>query len=191
MPQVKLKKEVSPTAQTMLSVYAEGARDADAMLGELTEFYSQTDEPVLLVFFGDHLPQLGDGYLCYEELGIDLGEGDEAAATLRTYETPYLIWVNRAAADLLDFQNAKEALDLPEDRTVNANYLGAMVLELTGRGGEDPFFSYLNEMRRELPILHNGTGRTGAGEYFTEPPEDVFGIIRKLRFWEYYKLKYQ
>lgn len=191
VPQVKLKKEVSPTAQTMLSVYAEGARDADTMLRGLTEYYSETEEPVLLVFFGDHLPQLGDGYLCYEELGIALGEGKDAETTLRTYETPYLIWVNGAAADLLDFQAAKQALGLPEDNTVNANYLGAMVLELTGRGGEDPFFSYLNEMRRELPVLHNGTGRTADGELFTEPPQDSLEAIRKLRFWEYYKLKYE
>lgn len=189
--QVKLKKEVSPAAQTMLSVYALGARDADEMLNGLTEYFTSRKEPVLLVFFGDHLPQLGDGYLCYQELGISLGEGKDAETTLRTYETPYLIWVNDAAAQALDFQNAKEALALPQGNVISANYLGAMVLELTGRGEQDPFFAFVNQLRRELPVLHNGTGMTGDGETFTQPPQEFSEEIRKLRFWEYYRLKYE
>lgn len=184
-----LKQELAPGVQTMLSVYAEGARDADAMLQGLTEYYDTREEPVVLVFFGDHLPNLGDSYFCYKELGVEIGESDDPVTTLRTYETPYVIWANKSAAKVLDFSARKESLDLPEDNTINANYLGALTLELTGRRDEDSFFSYLNDLRRELPVLHNSTGRTADGEYFTELPEEFADEVRKLRFWEYYKLK--
>lgn len=188
-PRAPLKQELAPGVQTMMSVYAEGARDADAMLQGLTEYYDAREEPVVLVFFGDHLPNLGDSYFCYREMGVEIGESDDPVTTLSTYETPYVIWANRSAAEALDFSARKESLDLPEDNTINANYLGALTLELTGRRDEDSFFSYLNDLRRELPVLHNGTGRTAGGEYFTELPEEFADEVRKLRFWEYYKLK--
>lgn len=188
-PEVPLKKEVSPEARTMLSVYAEGVEDADEMLQGLTEYYAAQEDPVLLVFFGDHRPNLGDNYLSYRELGMEIGEGEDPVTTLSTYETPYVVWVNDAAAQALDFQNAKEALDLPDDNTINANYLGAMTLELIGRRDQDAFFSFLNDLRRELPILHNGVGRTGDGTYFTQVPEEYAREVEKLRFWEYYRLK--
>ena len=37
-----------------LEDFATGSRDADAMLGRLTEYFSQVDEPVILVFLCDH-----------------------------------------------------------------------------------------------------------------------------------------
>lgn len=190
VPKAPLGRQVSEETQTMLSVYAEGVRDADAMLQSMTEYFSGREEPVLLVFFGDHLPNLGDNYKGYREL--DTGIGEETgyvAASLRSYETPYVIWANPSAAEELNFPAAREALELPEDNVINANYLGAVTLELTGRRDENSFFSYLNELRRKLPILRNGAGLTGDGAYFSEPPQEYGGDIEKLRFWEYYRLK--
>ena len=69
------------------------------------------------------------------------------------YTAPVLFWCNDAAAEALDFANAIEALDLPADGRISACYLGAVVLELTGRGEVSPWFAFLNEMRRELPCL--------------------------------------
>ena len=72
----------------MLEVYIEGARDADAMLGRLAETFAGTDEPVVLVYFGDHLPYLGDNQLAYEELGIT---ADPEWDALRSFETPSVV----------------------------------------------------------------------------------------------------
>ena len=43
-----------------MNVYAEGIRDANALLRELTDYYFSREEPVLLVFFGDSPALLGD-----------------------------------------------------------------------------------------------------------------------------------
>lgn len=189
IPEVPLKVDADEQARSLLSVYAEGVRDADHMLEGLTEYFDSREEPVLLVFFGDHLPNLGNSYHSYREIGMDIGEDRGIAATLRTYSAPYVIWANGPAAEMLDMGGAAQALGLPEDNTVNANYLGGMVLELTGREDENSYFSFLNDLRRELPILRNGVGRGGDGEYFDQLPDKYAQSVKKMRFWEYYRLK--
>ena len=97
-PPVPLTISVSDEVETMLRVYAEGVRDADAMLGRLVDTFSAQEEPVVLVYFGDHLPYLGDNQLGYQALGLTQ-EADWDA--LRSYETPYVIWANSAAKETL------------------------------------------------------------------------------------------
>lgn len=189
IPQVPLKTEVSDESMTKLSVYAEGARDGDTMLQGLTEYYDTREEPIVLVFFGDHRPNLGDNYLAYSELGLAIGESTDVETTLYTYETPYVIWVNEPAAEMLDFKNRRDSLDLPDNNTINANYLGAVTLELTGRRDQNSFFSFLNDMRREVPVLRKTMGKTADGSCFDTLPDAISDDVRKLRFWQYYRLK--
>lgn len=188
VPEAHFTKKLSWEARTMLSIYAEGVRDADHMLEGLVNYFDSREEPVVLVFFGDHLPNLGDNYLCYQELGMDVGETGSIETALGTFSTPYVIWANEAADQALDFSARKEALGLPADHTINAQYLGALTLELTGRKDQDSYFSYLNDLRRELPVLRNGKGKTASGSYFEELPQEFADDLRKLRFWEYYQL---
>lgn len=189
-PEVETTAELSPEIQTAVNVYAEGIRDANAMLEDLTEFYSAQDEPVLLVFFGDHLPYLGDNRQGYAELGLPAANVAGGEDPFAAYTAPVLFWCNDAAAEALDFANAIEALDLPADGRISACYLGAVVLELTGRGEVSPWFAFLNEMRRELPVLHNGYYESADGEITTEPTAEEAALVSRMRCWAYYKLRY-
>lgn len=191
IPPVKLNTAVSAETETMLSVYTEGIRDADAMMGELTEYFSATDEPVLLVFYGDHLPSFGDERKGYAELGLDIALGNSAEDPLDSYRTPYLIWANDACAAAIDFDRSAAAAELQQGETINACYLGAAVLELTGRSGESPWFDFVNEVRRELPAYRNGIGLTAEGELFRELPAELQPLLDKVRNWTYYKMKYK
>ncbi len=189
-PEVETTAELSPEIQTAVNVYAEGIRDANAMLEDLTEFYSEQSEPVLLVFFGDHLPYLGDNRQGYAELGLPAASVTGGEDPFAAYTAPVLFWCNDAAAEALDFANAIEALDLPADGRISACYLGAVVLELTGRGEVSPWFAFLNEMRRELPVLHNGYYEGADGEITTEPTAEEAALVSRMRCWAYYKLRY-
>lgn len=203
-PDVPLTVSVSEEVETLLKVYIEGARDADAMLGTLVDAFSESSEPVVLVFFGDHLPYLGDNQLAYAELGLDvaLAEEDRADA-LCSYETPYVIWANDAAAQELDWENAVASLDLPDNGRLSAAFLGSTVLELTGRAGESPWFDFLNQLRREVPVVQKKTYMTPDGTYIKErdlldwaPAEGPDGTqisedVLKWRQWSYYKLRYK
>ena len=136
------------------------------MLGRLTSYFSGTEEPVVLVFWGDHLPYLGDNQLAYAELGMELSQReDDRENPLASYETPYVIWVNDSAAETLDWESAVAALDLPENGTISSSFLGAAVLELTGRKEESPWFSFLNDLRRELPVVQKKTYMKMDGSY--------------------------
>ena len=77
---------------------------------------------------------------------------DDRTDPLCSYETPYVIWANGAAAECPDWDRAVESLDLPENGRLSASFLGAAVLELTGRAGESPWFDFLNQLRRVVPV---------------------------------------
>ena len=181
-PAVPLKVSVSDQVRTMLEVYMEGARDADAMLGRLRDYFAERSEPVVLVFFGDHLPYLGDNQLGYRELGFT----EEANwSELTSYETPYVIWANDAAAETLDWENTVTGLGLQE--TVSASFLGAAVVELTGR--ETAWSAFLNGLRREAPVVQKEVYLLGTAT--GTPEKSLVDNILKWRQWSYYKLKYQ
>ena len=50
-----------------LEDFATGILDADAMLGKLTQYFSQVDEPVILVFWGDHYNPIDSNYDLYQQ----------------------------------------------------------------------------------------------------------------------------
>lgn len=193
-PPVQTSANLSDQAKTLLSVYIEGARDADAMLGRLTNYFRNRSEPVVLVFFGDHLPYLGDNQLAYRELGLEISK-DESQRTnaFCPYETPYVIWANDAAAGELDWDQTVSSLKLPKDGAISACYLGATVLQLTGRGSESPWFHTLTEAREALPIIQRETYETGEGSVVHQ--EDLTSeqqqLLSKLHCWTYYKMKYK
>ena len=185
-PTVDLSTPVSEDVETMLRVYTEGVRDADDMLGSLRDYFARRQEPVVLVYFGDHLPYLGDNQKGYAELGYT---EQPYWAELISFETPYVIWANDAATDVLDWDNAVESLELPEQ--VSASFLGAAVLELTGRGDDTAWFSFLNELRREAPVVQKQSCLLPDGT-LTQTPENVLSEnIQKWRQWSYYKLRYK
>ena len=174
---------ISDDAMETLSVYMEGVRDSTAMLTKLCEYLDSREEPVLLVFYGDHRPTLGQDYGVYRELGVPVGEDDTWEHVLKTYETPYLIWANEAYAPYCDF----DALELPE--TISSSYLGAAVYELTGMSGMDPYFDTLNSLRRSLPVINHDVYLNTAGNVIAELSKEQENQITQLYWWKYYRLK--
>ncbi|MDY3281709.1 LTA synthase family protein [Dysosmobacter sp.] len=191
-PAVETTAALSDQSDTLLRVYIEGLRDADAMLGSLMDRFSRRQEPVVLVFFGDHLPYLGDNQLAYRELGSQVAVAEEERTDLYCpYEVPYVIWANDAAAAALDWDSAVSSLDLPADGRISACYLGQAVLELTGRGEESPWFACLGQVRRELPVIQKQTAALMDGTVVkqAELSAEQQSLISRLRCWSYYKLK--
>ena len=199
-PPVSTTADISPETRSMLEVYTEGVRDADAMLGQLTAYFSEREEPVVLVFYGDHLPYLGDNQKGYAELGSEVSiPENEREDILCSYKTPYVLWANDAAADTLNWSETVSALDLPEDGVLSASFLGSVLLELTGRAGESPWFDFLSSLRRIAPVVQKKTYILADGsvlpqrilnEQTDEASMELKAAIHKWRCWSYYKLKY-
>ena len=191
-PPVETNVALSDQAKTLLSVYIEGVRDADAMLGKLYDYFAASDQPVVLVFWGDHRPYLGDDQLCYKELSMGLTPNEGGTSSyLSSYETPFVIWANNKAAQELNWNDDASSLGLGKQPVISACYLGATVLEAAGRGDESAWFQYLDQLRRELPVIQNQTYLLSDGSVTTQLGSGQAQEIAKLRKWTYYKLKYK
>ena len=121
---------LSDENMAIVRVMLEGITRADQALGRLVEQLRQTEEPTILVFFGDHRPNLfmTDGDTVYTKLGL-CPDNDTVNWTEEQindlYSTDYLIWSN-------DPSLLKGQAGTRTDSSVTS--LMPQLLELTGAG---------------------------------------------------------
>ena len=113
-----------------LEDFATGVRDADALLGQLVGYFSQVDEPVILVFWGDHYNPIDSGYDVYTATGYASAD----SADPRLHQTTLLMWSN--------YSNYQVDLG-----TIAAYEISPVMMDLFGL--EQPlYFQYLNRQLR-------------------------------------------
>jgi phosphoglycerol transferase MdoB-like AlkP superfamily enzyme len=153
---------VEGEAKGLLETYAQGLLGVDDMLKQLVEYFAASNEPTILVFFGDHLPSLGDNYSAYKASGY-LQEDDPNFLD-KMYRVPVLIWNNYLPNE------QKETLNM------STNFLGSYILDLAQRPGNH-VMEYLSELYKKMPIL---------------PPENHYAAlgIQKEDLKEYEQLQY-
>lgn len=118
-----------------LNTLVQGLKDADTALGYLVDYFSTCTEPVMLVFWGDHLPNLStdSGSTVYSQLGYSNTNvttdwsPDELAKML---STDYVIWSN--------YEDAPQP-----DHHESCNFLGLSVMTRLGFELTD-YFSWLD-----------------------------------------------
>lgn len=209
LPEVPLNVDVQPVSTERLEVYMEGIRDNSDMLLELAEWLDSLQEPSLLVFFGDHRPNLGD---TYEDLGLGYMTNtvnDTPEAVIASYLSPFVIRANRAYAEKVDIPALLESLDLADQtytagRTLDGpvisdNYIPSILLEITGFTGRDAYFDTLSAFRREVTVYRDNenaylladgsyAAEDGAASVYLNDAQRE--ILRKLHWWTYYRIKY-
>ena len=113
-------------------------QESDRALQELISFYEETEEPTLIVFFGDHQPSDFVAN-CIQSLGGKETSGMTLEELQRRYQVPYLIWAN---------------FDLGEDahETLSVNYLGALTAEKAGIELSD-HQKYLLNLQEKIPVI--------------------------------------
>ena len=82
---------MSEKTKGALQDFATGVQQADEMLGQLTDYFSQVEEPVILVFWGDHYNPIGSGYEVYTSTGY---VPDATSESPELHQMPLLIWCN-------------------------------------------------------------------------------------------------
>lgn len=102
-----------------------------------------------------------------------------------------MIWANDAAAQALDWEAAVASLDLPEDGRLSASFLGAAVLELTGRTGERPLVRLSEPAAPGAACGAEAGVSAGDGTVTDQLTEEQAAKIAKWRQWSYYKLMYK
>lgn len=128
---------VSGETKGLLETYAQGLLGADDMLKRLVTHYEQIDEPTIVVFFGDHLPSLGDNYKAFKESGY-LKEDDPDALN-KMYRVPLLVWNNYMPGQR-------------EELNMSPSFLGPYVLKLAQRPGSY-YTDYLAQLGQRIPLI--------------------------------------
>ncbi len=180
--------KLTETEQILLNSYFMGIRDNDYEIGRLADYFSNCDEPVVLVFFGDHLPGFSNGMEFFDILdyNIDINGTDEQRLNL--YSTPFLIWENDAAAALTNFSEKLTNLDFPENNKISANFLGVSLLELVGLDGISPFYQFANQLRRSVPVSRDDTHMLIDTTYTNQLNDTDRENLNRLIQWSYYKV---
>lgn len=154
---------LSETELQVLDAYVHGAENADAALGALADALREREEPVLLVFWGDHLPNLGlaDGSNIYADLGFCDGTDTEAwgAEELqRMLCTDYVLWSNYG----LETSEGMES----------STFLGLHVLEKLGYPLTD-YYAWLRDYVDGQVLMSRPRLFTdGAGRAYSAVPEE-------------------
>ena len=188
VPAAEVSVPLSDSAMEQLSVYLEGVRDSSRMLLDLTAYLDTLSEPTLLVFFGDHRPNIGS---TDTELGLAWSDAAAPEEIVASFSVPFLIRANAAFGERVDIPAAFDGLRLPENHIISDNYLGGVILTLTGHNGENAFFDYLNTLRLELPVLRarEGVYARSDGTLTTSLTPEEQAMVDRLSRWTYYRLR--
>lgn len=119
------------------------ARQTDNALRELIGYYSQCDEPTMIVFFGDHQPPLKNAF--YERLYGKPLDQRTTEEVMRQYAVPFFIWTN------YDLSGAEADMQT-EDVVISPNYLGVLTAKLAGLPLTG-YMNFLDQMYAELPAI--------------------------------------
>lgn len=137
-----------PQAEQYLSL----AHASDQAFEQLVNYFSQVEEPTMIVMYGDHQPKLEDGF--YEYLTGKPASEWTQEETMQLYETPYVIWTNYP----LD-----TTTQVP--KRLSANYLSSWMLKLAGVQLPE-YNRYLLQLCRDVPVVTPKGCLDARGNYF-------------------------
>ena len=140
-------------------------------------------EPVILVFFGDHKPWLGEAGTTYSALGIDIF-GNNEQSFYNHYNTEYFIWANDAAKRLLgnDF--------VGDGPSISPCYLMNVLFNSCGFEGPS-YLKLSNEVMEKMPVV-SSKGRymqNGVLVSEAELSRENASLLNKFRKAQYYLTK--
>lgn len=122
-----------PQAEQYLSL----TRKSDMALENLIDYFEQQDDPVVVIFFGDHWPNLEAEFVSL------LLDKDLSSLTIedmmREYQVPFFIWAN--------YPLEGEHID-----KVSLNYLSGLLLRAADLPGT-VYTRFLEQLRADVPVI--------------------------------------
>lgn len=167
-PVIDFDHNLNARQASMLQTYADGLHYSDQALKRLVNYLRESDEPTLLLFFGDHLPMFGNNFDLYREMGYVGDETlEELQDDLRLHTVPYILWAN--------YSLEEEELPLQ-----NATSLPLLVLEQAGV--EKPLHLQLvEEIHDRAPLIQNNHYTDADGNRYKRESEEYQEIIEMYR----------
>lgn len=154
--------------------YLNMVKMSDKALKRLINYFKEVDEPTVIVFFGDHQPDLEDDF--YDALLGQSVEDLEGEDLEQLYKVPFLIWAN---------------YDIEEqtiERTSN-NYLSTYLADVAGIE-KTGYMEFLTDLREKIPCI-NAIGYWGDDGKFYEIEDEsspYYDLIHQYNLLEYNNL---
>ena len=127
--------------------YLNGINQTDKALKKLIDRFRNEEEPTVIVLFGDHNPWLGAGNSVYNMLDINM-DLESIEGFKNYYQTPYLIWGNDAAQEILD----KELVG--QGPTLSPNILMSELFDYLEWEGNE-YIQFIGDMKKNFDVNHN------------------------------------
>lgn len=162
----------------VINNYLAGIRSTVNEMCRMTEELEARKEPIVFVFFGDHKPWMGNGNSVYTEMGINM-DVSTLDGFYNYYATPYVIYANQAARDLLGNDFAEPGGDF------SPCFLMAKVFDECGWEGPG-FMQLQREMRAVSPLMSSGGWRMQNGQLTMEldgTAEDENGRYLRAQYY--------
>lgn len=162
----------------VINNYLAGIRSTVNEMCRMAEELEKRDEPVVFVFFGDHKPWMGNGNSVYTEMGINM-DVSTLDGFYNYYATPYVIYANQAARDLLGNDFAEPGGDF------SPCFLMAKAFDECGWEGPG-FMQLQREMREVSPLMSSNGWRMQNGQLSMEldgTAEDENGRYLRAQYY--------
>lgn len=162
----------------VINNYLAGIRSTVNEMCRMAEELEKRDEPVVFVFFGDHKPWMGNGNSVYTEMGINM-DVSTLDGFYNYYATPYVIYANQAARDLLGNDFAEPGGDF------SPCFLMARVFDECGWEGPG-LMQLQREMREVSPLMSSNGWRMQNGQLTMEldgTAEDENGRYLRAQYY--------
>ncbi len=182
-PQILKKSDkLDESTYNILNNYLYGLMRCDNALGWLVDSIMESEEPIVFLYFADHLPYLGENDIGYKTLGFDIDPDGALEEYLNKYETPYFILTNKKAEGLL-LENGI-SVKRGKGPQISSNYLGVELLRAAGINGGS-YFNYLSLLEDELPVITSRFFKER--DSFTDKPskktKDMIETYSKLQYY--------
>ncbi len=174
----------------ILNNYLTGIFQTNQAIGTFVDRAEASDDPLILVFFGDHKPWLGGGNRVYEALGINLDLGTEEGM-MNYYSTSYVIWANSAAKRVLGAGLSEEerSARFSGDGGDSAPcFLMTKLFDLAGWTGPALIQLERDFIREEAVAVNRETEFyvLADGTVAKDPGEEVLAREREILYSQYY-----
>ena len=170
--------KLNDEAYYLINNYLNGVKDTGDRLGAYVDSFRNDAEPVVLLFFGDHKAAFGNANCYYEDLGLN-AQIYTPAGCWDMYTTPYLIWANDAAKEILGdrFHGTGD--------TISPAFLMAELFEVCGWEG-NAWMQYQREVAEVLPVIHCDFMFMEKGKLTYELSEAAQAVYDEFQIVQYY-----
>ena len=127
----------------IINEYLNGIYSTNESLANLINYFDNEDEPVIIIFFGDHNPYIGENG--FSEMGVNMDLGT-VEGFLNYYETPYVIHANDSAKEMFG------KTFVGDGNKISPIFLMNELFDYCGLEGNE-YLQYMSNLKKKIDVI--------------------------------------